>query len=402
MDAVLTLALALAVGLGCLYWFAWFAAAAASRSAVPFLADLDPPEPDRWPRLSVVAAARDEAAGIEAAARSRMAAEYPHLQLVLVDDRSRDGTGAIIDALAAEDPRVTAIHVDELPDGWLGKVNALERGRAAADGDWILFTDADVHFAPGTLQRAVAYAEASGLDFLAVFPQVTDPGFGLQAAICAFSRVLTLGQRLWAVPNPHSNAHMGVGAFNLVRRSALEATDGLAWLKHDVADDVALGKLMKDSGARCGLASGRDMVSVEWYGTVGALARGLEKNSFVMLGCSLWQAIAAVAVLVWLELAPWVALAWPHLLGPEAQLPGVSSGFVQGLGLAAIVVGGLTNAGMALSGRLAPLPAIASPIGTGILGWVLLRAAVIGVRQGGVQWRGTFYPSAALRAGRRW
>ncbi len=391
--------LALLVLAGCLFGFAWFAAAVASRSAAPFLSKLRPPDPPSWPRLSLIAPACNEADTLEAATRSRLADDYPALQLILVNDRSTDGTGARIDALAAADDRVTALHVTELPDGWLGKVNAQQQGYTVATGDWLLFSDIDVHVAPGTLRRAVAHAESEGIDLLAVFPEVTDRGFCLQAAIAAFSRILIMGQRLWAVPNPRSSAHMGVGAFNLVRRSAFERTEGFAWLKHDVADDVALGKLMKDSGARCALASGTDMVSVEWYGSVSALARGLEKNSFVMLGCRLWQAVVVVLVLVWFEVAPWVALSWA---GEGAVLGPLSADGLRLVGGLALIVAACTNLGLAASGKLRPLAALASPVGTAILCWILLRAAVIGTRQGGVRWRGTFYPSEALRAGRRW
>src|SRR6185369_2740694 len=108
---------------------------------------------------SVVVPACNEARTIERALTSLLAQDYPDLEIVLVDDRSSDETGAIIEHLAASDRRISAIHVRELPAGWLGKVHALQRGLERARGELVLFTDADIHFAPGALRRAVAWVE---------------------------------------------------------------------------------------------------------------------------------------------------------------------------------------------------------------------------------------------------
>ena len=114
----------------------------------PQLGQLYSPDPPSWPALSVVVPARDEARTIEPALASLLAQDYPGLEVVLVDDRSTDGTSAIIDRLAASNPQIAAVHVRELPAGWLGKVHALQRGFERARGDFVLFTDADIHFAP--------------------------------------------------------------------------------------------------------------------------------------------------------------------------------------------------------------------------------------------------------------
>ncbi|MBP7148084.1 MAG: glycosyltransferase [Acidobacteria bacterium] len=131
MDATLVAWGAIAA-LGWLLRMAWIARVGL---ALRWLRDLDPPEPARWPSLSVVLAARDERATIEATVEALLAQSYPGLKVVVVDDRSADGTGEILDRLAAGDPRLCVVHVRELPAGWLGKVHALERGRAAARGE---------------------------------------------------------------------------------------------------------------------------------------------------------------------------------------------------------------------------------------------------------------------------
>ena len=158
------------------------------------------PDPAAWPSLSVVVPACNEAGSIAPALASLLGQDYPALQVVLVDDRSSDGTGEIMDRLAARDPRVVVDHVRELPAGWLGKVHALERGVAHATGTWMLLTDADVRLAPGTLRRAIAWAGEQGYDHLAVFPHAVLRSFWVGVCIVSAARgALALGKpwRRW-------------------------------------------------------------------------------------------------------------------------------------------------------------------------------------------------------------
>src|SRR5262249_1819655 len=148
------------------YWAVLVFAALRTIHAVPSLAALAPPEPASWPRVSVIIPACNEEATIEEALRSRLREGYPAAEYIVVDDRSTDRTGEILDRIAAEDPRVVALHVRELPDGWLGKVHALHAGLARATGEWVLFSDADIHHEVGTLRRAVAHCEQNGIDHL--------------------------------------------------------------------------------------------------------------------------------------------------------------------------------------------------------------------------------------------
>jgi hypothetical protein len=284
---------------------------------------------------------------------------------------------------------VRVVVVRELPQGWLGKTHALHVGARAARGEWLLFSDADVHFRPGALRRAVAWSEAQGLDHLALVPELLDTTFWLDVALAAFGRSFALSRRVWRVADPASNAAVGVGAFNLVRRSALERSPGFAWLALDVADDVALGLLLKRSGATCGVAQGTDLVGVAWYRDLPAMARGLEKNTFAVLGCSLPRVLVATAGYLALELGAFAGLlplgpVWVSLVAGSALVP-------------ALLVG-------ALSARETRRPVVASllaPLSALLMGWILLRAGVLGWRRGGVDWRGTLVPSRELRAGQR-
>src|SRR5689334_11686200 len=169
--------------LGFAYWLLTGVAGVVAMWTMPVLADQKPNDPSRWPRLSVVIPACNEAASIEASVKSRLAQDYPDFEVCVVDDRSTDGTSAIVDRLAQGDPRVRPLHITKLPEGWLGKVHALHQGASTATGEWLLFTDADVHFAPGTLRRVIAYCEARGIDFITTIPTIWQRGILLDIAL---------------------------------------------------------------------------------------------------------------------------------------------------------------------------------------------------------------------------
>jgi len=375
--------------LGCVYWAWMLWGTIRIVRGVPMLAATDPLPPERWPRLSVIVAACNEQESIESAARSILAQDYPDLELIVVDDRSTDATGEIVDRITANDDRARAIHVTELPDGWLGKVHALDQGARAATGRWMLLTDADVHHRRDVLRRAVAFCEQHGVDHLAVAPDLAAGSFLLDVVISAFLRTFCVAMRCWKVPDPRARAYIGVGAFNLLRREAYDRTEGFAWLRMEVADDVALGMMLKQSGARSMLASGTGLVDVCWYPSLGDLLHGAEKGYASVAHCRMWRMLAVCLVMLLVELSPLLGLL------PLAQpWLAVASLFMLAAAGTSIVVIHRWSRRPLLSGFCFPLAAILGTV-------VLLRTGWLGMRRGGVVWRGTLYPSEALRNGSR-
>jgi cellulose synthase/poly-beta-1,6-N-acetylglucosamine synthase-like glycosyltransferase len=358
---------------------------------LPVIADMVPDDaPDEWPRVSVIITACNEEDTIENAVRSRLDDDYPGLELVLVDDRSTDRTGAIVDKLAAGDALVTAIHVEELPDGWLGKVHAMDVGARAAGGEWLVFSDADVRVRPGTIARAVSYADERDLDHLAVLPEFLPAGALIDAVVSDFSRILCVFGRVWEISDPKSSAAAGSGSFNMVRRAALEATQGLEWLRLEVADDVTMGQMLKASGARQRLAKGNGWVGVCFYPTIRDALIGSERAMFTALGgCSLARCVAIGVGLVVLELAP-LALALQH-----------RDRWSRRVGLA--LIGAQLAVSMIFNKWFErPLShAAVAPLGSLAIAVLSVRAGVLGKVRGGINWRGTFYPTPLLKSGRR-
>ena len=184
------------------------------------------PEPGAgtaWPRLSVVVACRNEEAAIRTAISSLLDQDYPNLEVVAVDDCSEDQTGALLDALARERPALRVAHLDTLPAGWLGKTNALQHGAAAATGEWLLFTDADIIFAPGALRRSVAWALRDQLGHAVALPHFIAPGYLENGFVSFFGMLLLVHLEVNSLDRAGSRGFIGVGAFNLVRRDAYQA-----------------------------------------------------------------------------------------------------------------------------------------------------------------------------------
>lgn len=331
-----------------------------------------------WPRVSLIVPGRDEEAHVEAALRSKLDDDYPNLEVVFVDDRSRDATRAIADRLAEGEPRLRVVHVDVLPPGWLGKVHALQRGLEHATGDWILFSDADVRLAPGTLQRVVAHAERENAGHLTLIPRMTGSGVLLGPTLAAFFRMIVTGGRLWSVSRPESSAAMGIGAFNLVRRTALERSPGLSWLRLEVADDVCLGVMLKQSGARTLVVHGCNWVSRDFYPSYRGLLRGIEKN-----GASIPLPLLVLGQLVYVPLEVGFLGGSPLLL------------------LATAVLAVATSLRLSHWLEVHLVPAVVSPLGGVLLAIAMLRAGALAWWRGGVRWRDTFYATAELRRGGR-
>jgi len=386
---VLSVLLLVLVGSATLLWLAALVATLVGRRRVPLLSAQPLPTRPSWPRLSIVVPACDEEESVGGALRAALASDYPDLQLVAVDDRSTDRTGAIIDALAAEDTRVMAVHVRELPPGWLGKLNAMQRGLEHADGEWLLFADADVHLSPGVLRRAVGYADRNDVDFLSVIPHTLSAGFWGDAAFNGALALFCLYTRPWAIrraDTPHIGAS---GAFLLVRREALARTPGLEWLKLEVADDFGLSLLIKAHGGTSDLVNGKDAVTLRWYSSYGEMLHKMQKNTFAISGrFSLARILVQSVVLVFVGCFPLLAL-----LSPSTPLTALS-----GVGLLAQVTA--TAVAARWTGR--PLGSAFVPaLGPLLMAGVSLRAGVVGVREGGIRWRGVLYRSEDLRGVQR-
>ena len=209
-------------------------------------------------KLSVIVTAKDEAHTIEKALQTLLEQDYPDFEVIIVNDRSTDDTGKIIDRFSKTHPKIVPLHIDHLPDDWIGKVHALHTAVQHASGEWLLFTDADVHHHPTLWQRAIQYAQSRSLKHLALMPSVPTDGRLLQACVRAFGFMFLSTAKIAQIENPNSKAAIGIGAFNLVRHDALKNSPGFEWLRMEVVDDYGIGIMLKAAGYKIGFATALD------------------------------------------------------------------------------------------------------------------------------------------------
>ena len=347
-----------------------------------------PPLPESsLPSLSIIASARNEARRVESAARSLLAQDYPGAAVRIVDDRSTDETGAILDRLASEHPRLQVDHVDVLPAGWIGKSHALACAASRERAEWLLFTDGDVLLAPDAARRAVSLGVREGADHVAVGPDLLVESIGEAAFVAYFVIMFYVTTRPWDAERAHSNAYIGIGAFNLVRREAYERAGGHEKIRFELVDDLALGKILKRSGARQLFAHHGGRVRAKWHEGARGLIRGVEKNAFASMGYRPDFTAAAVLGQLAIALMPLGGLllpgALPKLLALSAW-PGITLAYITA----------------SRSVRVTPWHALLMPLGGLLFAYAILRSALVTLRRGGVDWRGTFYPLRELRRGR--
>ena len=358
---------------------------------VPVLANLrgTGSKPDYYPSVSVVVAARDEKEAVEAALRSLLEQDYPgSLEVIAVDDRSTDGTGEVLAGLAARVPgRLRHLRVDRLPEGWLGKNHALWLGAGEAEGGWLLFTDADVRFAPDCVELAVRYALDEGFDHLALAPELVSRGTALKSFVAAFSLVFEVTQRPWRVSDAEARESVGVGAFNLVRRVAYEVAGTHGALRMRPDDDLRLGRALKEAGFRQGVAYGTGTVWVEWHRSLAGAVRGLGKSMFPGVDYRLSAALLASLGLFATNVLPFFGV----FLARRALTRLL-------FGADVLVLFAMYARGARRSGTPAYLAAL-HPFGASALIFAMLRSTYKTLARGGIEWRGTFYPLETLRRG---
>ena len=364
--------------------FVWY-----SRALKKYSIDIssqNPITPPQWPMVSIVVAACNEGETIEAGLKSLLSIDYPNLEIIVVNDRSTDNTKEVIALFT--DSRLKTVDIETLPEGWLGKVHALHVGTQHAVGEWVLYTDADVHFSPKVVQKTISICLEKKVDHLTLLPRMYSASFWAQSCISITLCFIAISQKPWHVSNPNRKEAVGAGAFNMVRKEAFLKTHGFDWLKMEVADDIGLGLMMKESGATSHFYTAFEDVHVEWYPSLGSAVRGLEKNAYsqiarfsLLRGLLFSCAAATLGIVPFLSsygtFAPWniiicilLATYFAHQIYPISKISKITLSL-------SFVVGNL------------------------LLCYIGLRSTILGSIRGGVIWRGTVYPNEKLKKGMR-
>jgi len=374
-------------------WFSRVVGAALGMPAIPNIADAkwdhNPVAPGGNPRVSIIVPARNEEADVEATLTRLLALDYDNYEVIAVNDRSTDNTDEIMDRVAARPEargRLQVIHIDALPSGWLGKTHAMWAAARQATGDWLLFTDADVLFKPDAVRRALAYAEVEPADYVVLFPRMIMRSPGERMMIAFFQTLFVFGHRPWKVADPETDDHMGVGAFNLVRRKVYEEVGTYQALRFEVLDDMKLGKVVKNAGHAQRNVFGDDLISIHWATGAMGIVRNLTKNFFAIMSFQWPRTIASCVALVFLNLVPFAGVLLAHGWARVPYAIAVLSMF-------------LIYVGMSQRSSVPLYYFLLHPISTLLFGYTLLRSMCFTLWHGGVIWRGTKYPLEELRRG---
>ena len=370
--------------------FIWVSKAVSVARGLPRIPDLTLPRydvpPDGNPSLTIIVPARNEAADIAACLHSLLQQDYPNLRIIAVNDRSTDRTGAIMEALAAQNPaKLRVLHIAELPPGWLGKTHAmaLAARHAAPDSDYLLFTDADIIFRSDALRRCLAQAVATDADHFVTFPTPIIRSRS-EAMLLGFLQVLGLWvTRPWHADKPRATRDfVGIGAFCLLRSSAYRQIGGFEAIRMQVVEDLTLARRIKLHGLRQRVSVAPDFINVHWATGAMGVVSVMTKNLFAIFSFRISFLLIACVSLIFFCIAPIAFLGWSATRIPAIVI------------LAAIVW--LYR----LTGRLSGIStwyAALFPISAALFIYSLLRSMLITLRQGGVTWRNTFYPLAELR-----
>ena len=336
------------------------------------------------PAVDIIIAVRNEEADLAQALQSLCHLNYQNYSIIVINDRSTDGTAAILQELAARYPRINVHTIDTLPPGWLGKNHAMFSGAKLSSGEWILFTDADVLYHPDALSRAMAYTSQQQIDNLVVFPEITSRSEQFKAINATFRIMLETRLRPWQVRNPKSNASIGVGAFSLLRREAYLRSGTHERIRLRPDDDLKLGEQIKKAGYKQDVLYGDTQLSLEWYTSVKQFINGLMKNMF-----SAFKYNAVIAALNALAVLLVIVLPVPVLL--------IAGGTA--VRCMALVI--LLFQWMAFSFRPAMNAkwwyVLLIPYAGLIMIYIIIRSAWLTIRNKGIYWRDSFYPLSELK-----
>jgi len=386
-------AIAIARGLAWFTALAWFWKAITAARGLPSIPDLLEPRfdltPAGTPSIVVIVPARNEEQALPACLASLLQQDYANLKILAVDDRSTDTTGAIIDSLAVQNPsRLRALHVQQLPEGWLGKPYAMAlaaRHAIAVDHpDYLLFTDADVLFHPEAIRRSLALAVATDADHFVTFPTPIIKTIG-EGTLLGYLGVMGLwATRPWLASDPRAKRDsIGIGAFNLLRTPVYQRLGGFDSLRMEILEDLTLASRVKLAGLRQRVAIAPGMVSLHWASGALGVVNGMTKNLFAVFRFHLSFVLLATLWLALFCLGPFVFLVFPE------------TRFAATVTLASIAALYILSS---RHSKLSPWYAALFPVGAALFLYSLLRSTFITLLKRGITWRGTFYSLSELRS----
>ncbi len=347
-----------------------------------------PPSP---PLVSIIVPARNEAQRIGACLDSLLGQNYPHLEVIVVDDRSTDGTFSIVASIAQKDPRVRVCQGKELPEGGLGKPHAIWQGVQRATGEYLCFIDADVRLHPQCIRKAIAMCIAHTADLLTLGMRVECPSFWEKAIQPVVLQMILAWFPADKINDPSSNVASANGPFLLFRRTTYEALGGHSAVRDEIVEDLVLAQKVKKAGYRILWVRAPELVSVRMYAGLREIWEGWSKNFYKSMGERLWLAVAGACGIVWFFVLPWLVL--PVSLG-VLVLKGwdLCTATLFGLSLVTVAVAKVIRRWMDTTYGISEQGLIYQPLGALVVVGILVNSTIRTRLGKGLTWKGRAYP----------
>jgi len=341
------------------------------------------------PLVTIVVPAKDEAASIEASVRSMLASDYRNLEIILVNDRSEDGTLQIMERLASEEPRIKVISIEELPPEWTGKTHAMYKAAQEASGDVLLFTDADAFLDPRAISHVLRFFKARNLDMLSLLPGFVKRGFNENAVHPHMALGISYFYPLTDVNDPAKEAALASGCFIMISRQAYEKLGTWEKFRNEVTEDVALSKAAKANGLKLVVMRGTGLVCTKPFESVSDMCRFWKRTYYGGLEKSVYKLARLVMNYVFLSLMILLfAISGFFIITGRGELPTVALFTVSLLAMAAVVI----PFSIFISHEEGDwIYGLASPVGVFVGLFVSLSTLLTVLTNEGIQWRGSTY-----------
>jgi chlorobactene glucosyltransferase len=309
---------------GPLFWGAFGFLLAAGRRRMNLLKSPVPAVPDPAPLVTILIPAKDEGERIRACIRSALDQNYPRVEVIAIDDRSVDCTGAVMDEMAAADDRLRVVHIQpgSLPDGWTGKCNAMHTAVRDARGEWLLFVDSDVILKPDALSSCLGVAIRKSFDLLSLVPALESHTFWEGNLVPLAGAAMSV---LFVVAVTNNSDFPGIawanGQFMLFRREAYEKVGGHACVRDQFCEDVVIARTMKAQGLRPRVSWGADAAAVRMYSSLPQIIRGWGRIFFASDTGRMWRILLGIVSLFVCGYSAFAALGWGflRLLHPDSS-----------------------------------------------------------------------------------
>jgi len=357
----------------------------------------DPPDGE-WPFASVIVPARNEERNLPRLIPSLLRQRYPNYEVIVVDDQSTDDTPRILADFAQRDERLKVVQGAELPkeEGWLGKPHAMCQGVRHARGEWLLFTDADTDHNPLSLSSSVAYAIRHNIDLLTIFPfyELCTPVERIVMPV-AFMGIINL-YPTDKVNDPNDKRAIANGQYMLIRRDVYEQVGGIERVKDQVVEDLEFGRAVKGDGHRLYIVDGQHLTTVRMYTNFREVWEGWSKNTVIALRGNPAQALFALFGILGVTILPirtgiWARRAWRTAQQSRRRDDRVAALWVSAIATWSVAFPIFYRRQL---DKVLGLPvgwSFTQPIGTVVMGLIILTSLVRLLRGKGVTWKGRTY-----------